>query len=265
MPNKFITILFLGDICSTLGREAAKKCIDIYKEKKKIDFIIANGENTTHGNGLSFSHYNELISYGIDVITNGNHFMNVRDALNPDLNFENAVRPYNLDPSLPGIGTKLFVCDGIKIRVTNLLGRVFINMSLSNPFYDFEKILKETDNDEIHIVDFHGEATAEKRCFAEYFDGQVTAVIGTHTHVQTNDAKVLNKGTFFLTDVGMNGAYDSVLGVEKDGSIIKTMTGKPAAFNIPKVGNKLSNGVILKIDVKTKKVSKFELINDIYL
>ena len=265
MPNKTINVLFLGDICSTLGREAAKKTIEIYKEKKKIDFIIANGENTTHGNGLSFTHYNELISYGINVVTNGNHFMNVRDALNPNIVFENGLRPYNLDPSLPGVGTKLFDFNGVPIRVTNLLGRVFINMSLSNPFYDLEKILKEDKNEVIHIVDFHGEATAEKRCFAEYFDGKITACIGTHTHVQTNDAKILNKGTFFISDVGMNGAYDSVLGVEKEGSIIKTMTGKPAAFNIPKVGKKLSNGAILKIDTKTKKVTKFEVINDIYL
>lgn len=263
MPNKTINILFLGDICSFLGREAAKRTIELYKEKKKIDFIIANGENATHGNGLSFSHYNELLSYGIDAITNGNHYMNVRDALNPSIDFKYALRPINLDPSLPGQGSKLFTCDNYQIRITNVLGRVFMNMSLSNPFYDFEKVLEE-DNNSIHIVDFHGEATAEKRCFAEYFDGKICACIGTHTHVQTNDGKILNKGTFFLSDVGMNGAYDSVLGVEKEGSIIKTMTGKPASFEISRQGRKLSNGVILKIDTKTKRVIKFELINEVY-
>ena len=264
MPNKFINILFLGDICSTLGREVAKKCIELYKEKKKIDFIIANGENATHGNGLSFNHYKELLSYNINVVTNGNHFLNVRDALNPNLNFEYALRPMNLDPSFPGVGSKIFTCNGIPIRVSNLLGRVFINMSLSNPFYDLEKVI-DNKEDIIHIVDFHAEATAEKRCLAEFFDGRITACIGTHTHVQTNDAKILNKGTFFISDVGMNGAYDSVLGVEKEGSIIRTMTGQPSPFNIAKQGTKLSNGVILKIDTTTKKVVKFELINDLYM
>ena len=263
MPNKNINVLFLGDICSFLGREAAKECIERYKGKKKIDFIIANGENATHGNGLSFNHYQELLSYGINVVTNGNHFLNVRDALNPNLNFEYSLRPINLDPSLPGVGSKVFKCGDIPIKVSNLLGRVYINMSLSNPFYDFEKVLEE-DKDIIHIVDFHGEATAEKRCFAEYFDGRITAFIGTHTHVQTNDPKILNKGTFFLSDVGMNGAYDSVLGVEKEGSITRTMKGMPAPFNISRTGVKLSNGVILKIDTVTKRVVKFELINDIY-
>ena len=176
---------------------------------------------------------------------------------------QDQIRPYNLDPSVPGKGVKTFTLkNGVTISVINLIGRVFLPMTQSNPFYALDEILK-TLNSDIIFVDFHAEATAEKRCLAEYAKGRVTAVIGTHTHVQTNDAKILANGTFFLTDAGMNGAYDSSLGVELDGAIYRTVTGIPSLNAIPRKGRKLVNAVSLVIDIEQKKVIEYSLINEV--
>jgi metallophosphoesterase (TIGR00282 family) len=262
LQNNIVRILFFGDVVGPLGRTGVKDYLSFHKEKDGIDFVIANGENATHGHGLSYDHYKQLLSYGVDVVTNGNHLFNCKDALEPKLNFSNAVRPYNLDVDCPGVGTKVFEFNNIKIRVTNLLGRVFISMAQSNPFYDIDKIIAEDDSD-IHIIDFHAEATAEKRCFAEYVDGRVSAVFGTHTHVQTNDLKTLNKGTLFISDVGMNGAYDSVLGFDKYGSIRRTSTGMPSEMEVNRKGKILINAILFDVNIESKKVEKFKLINEI--
>ena len=259
-----IRVLFLGDIVGPLGRIGVKKYLALHKEADNIDFVIANGENTTHGHGLSYEHYKELLSYGVDCLTSGNHFFNTPDCFNHAKDMVAAIRPYNLDKGAPGVGSKVFMLkDGTKIRVSNVLGRVYLTMTQGNPFYALDEIIKE-DNGEslIHIVDMHAEATAEKRCIAEYVDGKVTAVLGTHTHVQTNDAKCLNKGTFFLTDAGMNGAYDSSLGDEKAPSIYRTMTGMPTTLSVPRTGKVLINGVRMDIDRNTGKVVEYLLINE---
>ena len=261
MPsNNVFKLLFLGDIVGPIGREGVKR----YLKDNKFNFVIANGENATHGHGLNYAHYNELLSFGIDAITSGNHYFNSKDIFNEKMVFEKEVRPYNFDKMAPGIGTNLFVSkDGTKIRVTSLIGRVFMgNLAQTSPFYDFDEIVKNSkDEDCIHFVDFHAEATAEKRVFAEYVDGRATAVIGTHTHVQTNDAKLLSKGTFFLTDAGMNGEYDSCLGDDKEGAIYRTITGMPGKLEVNREGTCLINGVILSIDRTSKKVIDFELVN----
>jgi metallophosphoesterase (TIGR00282 family) len=190
-------------------------------------------------------------------------FFNAKDPFISKDSFENALRPYNFDKDCPGIGTKVFTApNGVKIRVSNLIGRVFINLAQTNPFYDLDTLIGLDPEPLIHIVDFHAEATAEKRCLAEYADGRVTAVIGTHTHVQTNDAKLLDKGTLFLTDSGMNGAYDSVLGDEKEGSLRRTMTGMPADLTVPRKGKILVNALLFDVDEKTQKALNFALINE---
>lgn len=255
-------ILFLGDIVGPLGRKAVQNYLSLHKSQDGIDFVIANGENTTHGHGLSVAHYKELISYGVDCVTSGNHFFNSPEAMNRIKEYPLSIRPYNLDPAVPGVGTLLFTVKDTKIRVTNLLGRVFLTMTQSNPFYALDQIIAMDEEKTIHIVDFHAEATAEKRCLAEYADGRITALIGTHTHVQTNDPKLLDKGTFFLTDAGMNGAYDSCLGDEKEGSIHRTMTGMPASLTVPRKGKMMVNGVLLEVDENTKRVTSFRLINE---
>ncbi len=263
LQNNAIRILFLGDVVGPLGRKAVRSYLATHRQKDGIDFVIANGENVTHGHGLSYEHYKELLACGVDCLTSGNHFFNAKDAFNPKCDFSRALRPYNFDPSCPLKGTRCFDVNGISVRVTNLIGRVFINMSQSNPFYDLEKIVKEDGGKSIHIVDFHAEATAEKRCLAEAFDGRIAALFGTHTHVQTNDAKRLSRGTLFLTDAGMNGAYDSVLGDCKESSIRRTMTGLPAQLDVPRIGRMQVNGVLFDIDINSHRAVDFRLVNEL--
>lgn len=261
MPSNVIRFLFLGDVVGPLGRKAVKNYLALHKKKDEIDFVIANGENATHGHGLSYEHYKELLADGVDCVTNGNHFFNNKDAFNPKCDFRYAIRPLNFDKDCPLKGTILFQVKDIPVRVTNLIGRVFLTQSQTNPFYDLDKLLSKVEKG-IHIVDFHAEATAEKRCLAEVFDGRITALFGTHTHVQTNDAKILNKGTFFLTDAGMNAAYDSVLGTIKECSMHRTMTGLPAPFDVPRTGRMMVNGVLFDVDTTTLRVVSYKLINE---
>lgn len=264
--SKTIQILFLGDIVGPLGREGVRRYLLEHKAKDNIDFVIANGENTTHGHGLSYEHYKYLTDCGVDCLTSGNHFFNTPDCFKFGKEMTKAIRPYNLDKNAPGRGTAVFTLkSGTKIRVSNILGRTFIPMTQSNPFYAMDEIINENDDDvKIHIVDIHAEATAEKRCIAEHIDGKVTAVIGTHTHVQTNDAKILRKGSFFLTDAGMNGAYDSSLGDDIAPSLYRTMTGMPTPMSVPRKGRILVNGCIIHVDEETGRACSFNLVNEIY-
>ncbi|MFA6861382.1 MAG: TIGR00282 family metallophosphoesterase [Bacilli bacterium] len=258
-----LKILFLGDIVGPLGRKAVKTYLDFHKSQDKIDFVIANGENATHGHGLSLAHYNELTLAGIDCLTNGNHYFNTPEIMKKSEMYVNCVRPANFDSSCPGLGSKVFTLkDGTNIRVSNVIGRVFLGLSQSNPFYKMDEIIQEDKKPLIHIVDFHAEATAEKRIMGEYLDGRVSAVIGTHTHVQTNDPRLLPKDTFFLSDAGMNGAIDSVLGDKKEGSMTRTITGMPAELDVSKTGDMQVNGVLLTIDKNTLKVTSYKLINE---
>lgn len=260
-----LKILFFGDIVGPLGREAVKKYLTLHKEQDHIDFVIANGENTTHGHGLSYAHYKELISYGIDCITSGNHFFNSPDVFHFDHEMDRQVRPFNLDKNAPGVGTRVFTThNGVVIRVSNLLGRVSINNTQSNPFYDLDEICLQDPQNTIHILDFHAEATAEKRIMGEYADGRLTAVFGTHTHVQTNDLKPLSKGTLFCTDVGMNGAYYSSIGDSLDKAMKRTITGMPAQLEVPRSGKMLLNAIEFEVDLLTKHATSYRLINETY-
>ena len=263
MPSRPFRLLFLGDVVGPLGRRAVHDYLLAHKSQDGIDFVVANGENATHGHGLSHAHYRELLESGVDLLTSGNHFLNCRDVFHPEMDFSRLIRPLNLDPSCPLKGTTVVKVRGLSLRVTNLLGRVFLAMAQSNPFQDLEDVLDEGEKADIHLVDFHAEATAEKRCLAEFFDGRVTAVIGTHTHVQTNDPKLLPQGTFFLTDAGMNGAYDSVLGDVKENSIYRTRTGLPAPMDGPRTGKGMVNGVLLDIDCDSRRVVSFRLIDEL--
>jgi 2',3'-cyclic-nucleotide 2'-phosphodiesterase len=262
--NDFVRILFFGDIVGPLGRKAIRKYLSLHKEKDKIDFVIANGENTTHGHGLSYEHYKELLSYGVDCLTSGNHFFNSPDHAKYAKEMDKAIRPYNFDKDCPGKGYETFLLnDSTKIKVTNMMGRIYMNGVQTNPFYDMDEILSK-DEKVIHILDFHAEATAEKRIMAEYLDGRITAVFGTHTHVQTNDAKILPKGTLFLTDAGMNGAYYSSLGDDIQPAMHRTITGMPASLSVPRSGKILVNAIEFDVDKTTCQVRNFRLINETY-
>ncbi|MBQ4543268.1 MAG: YmdB family metallophosphoesterase [Clostridia bacterium] len=219
-------ILFIGDIVGTKGVDFVVSHLNSIRKLNKIDFCIANGENSSPaGKGITKDAAQRLFMCGVDIITLGNHAFNHNDvyALMED---EKVIRPLNYPKTVDGQG----FMELDDIAVINVSGRVYMD-NLDCPFTRTEEILNKISAKTI-IVDFHGEATSEKRAFAEYFDGKVSAVIGTHTHVQTADETIFKNGTAFITDAGMTGAKDSILGVRKDEVINMFLTGLPARFAV---------------------------------
>jgi metallophosphoesterase (TIGR00282 family) len=254
-----MNILFIGDIFGKPGRLAITENIAYLKEKHHIDFTIANVENASHGRGISQKVYNELEPY-FDCMTLGNHFLasgQSDDILNTATKL---VRPLNIYPHTKGQGSKVFD-KNMKIRVTNLLGKAFISeLNPDNPFLAIDRLLRLCNTDEIHIIDFHAETTSEKNALGFYLDGKVSAVLGTHTHVQTSDDKILPNGTAYLSDVGMTGPYDSIIGVEKGIIIQRQLMGIGRAFDVASGPYQL-NAVVLTIDEKTRKAKNIKRIN----
>lgn len=247
-------ILFFGDIVGKVGRQAVKNNIEKLVKKYQVDFVIANGENATHGKGLIEKHYNELIDAGVDCITLGNHYLS-KDNILEYIDYATAlVRPLNISKRIGGDGSVCFNVNGCLIRVTNLLATGYMKEEVNSPYYSFKQLLDEHANeDSIHIVDYHGESTSEKICFAFAFDGQVSAILGTHTHVQTNDAHVLDNGTAFISDVGMCGAFNSVIGFEKESVMSKTLFGNNSKFQLDDNAPEMINAVVMDIDEISKK------------
>ena len=242
-------ILFIGDIVGKPGRRAVKMMVPQIVEKYDIDFVIGNGENASHGKGLLEKHYDELCDSGIDFITLGNHYDNKYEIRRYIDQVDNLVRPLNLIREYPGSGSKVVDVNGVLIRITNILGSAFINEEVTSPYIAYKELIDgEGEPCNIHIIDYHGESTSEKQCFAYAVDGQVSAVLGTHTHVQTNDARVLNHGTAFMCDVGMCGTYDSVIGFEKNSVVNKIIFGENHRFEIQDSGDILFSGAVLDID-----------------
>ncbi|WP_031489009.1 TIGR00282 family metallophosphoesterase [Ureaplasma canigenitalium] len=210
-------ILMIGDIFSKQGRNAVAKELPKLRERYNLDFVIANAENTTHGRGLCLKHYEELKSAGIDCFTMGNHTWDHKDIFELMKSHNDVIRPYNINKennySLYGLGSSIFVIKNKSIRVTNLLG-LSVNMKglQSNPFEALDEIIKFDESD-IHLVDFHAETTSEKNALFMDFAGSVSVIVGTHTHVPTNDARILNH-TAYQTDLGMTGPINSVIGAD---------------------------------------------------
>lgn len=247
-------ILFFGDIVGEVGRKAVFANLEKLRQKYQIDFIIANGENATHGKGLIERHYLELVDSGVDCITLGNHYLSKNQILDYIDDAPNLIRPINLSKKIGGEGSTLFTLHGVKIRVTNILGEAFIEEEVTSPYFTFKELLHELGNeDAIHIVDYHGEATSEKIVFAYAFDGLISAVIGTHTHVQTNDAHILENGTGFISDAGMCGDANGILGFEKNSVMNKTLFGNKSKFEIDVNGQQMVNAVVIDIDDVSKK------------
>ena len=246
-------ILFIGDIVGRIGRRMIKERVPYYVEKYGIDFVIANGENATHGKGLIRHHYQELIDDGIDVITLGNHYDSKSEIQKYINHADRLIRPYNLLHDYPGVGTELYDLDGVTIRVTNLLGSAFMEENVNSPYLALLNILSEEEPATIHIVDFHAEATGEKQCLASAMDGKITALFGTHTHVQTNDAQILPNGTAFISDVGMCGFADGVLGNTKETVIPKLLYGQKTKFEPPAEGRGIFSAVVIEVDEQTGK------------
>ena len=259
-----IKILMFGDVMGKIGRKTIAKVLPKLKKEFKPDLVIANAENSAHGKGATKKTLEELTSSGVDFFTSGDHIFNKKEII-PILEDKNSViiRPANYPPDVPGSGYKIIEVGVKKILIINLLGRVFMKSDFDCPFRKFDQILEETKNEKLSaiIVDFHTEVTSEVRAFGFYVDGRVSAVIGTHTHIPTADAQILAKGTGYLSDVGMVGAKDSVLGVDKKNIIKNFLTQMPVEHEIPETGKAIASAVFLEIDAKTKKTKKIKRID----
>ena len=212
-------ILFFGDIVGEPGRRAVKKILPQWQEKYCPDAILANAENLAHGSGITEKSLNEILEAGVDLLTSGNHIFDKKEAwsLLENKNFP-LTRPANWSQGVPGQGYRILTKGLKKILAINLSGRLFMKEALDCPFREADRILEEFQDEKINaiIVDFHAEATSEKKSLGYYLDGRVAAVLGTHTHIPTADARILSGGTAYISDVGMVGVSDSVLGVKKE-------------------------------------------------
>lgn len=245
--------LFIGDIVGKIGRNATKTLLPAVVSKYKIDLVIANGENAAGGFGITDKIVSEIFSYGVHIITTGNHVWDKKEFI-PQISKEDRVlRPLNYPPGVPGYGSLLYTLhNGTKVAVINLSGRVFMS-NIDCPFRTGKKEVERLSSDtKIIIIDFHAEATSEKIAFGYYMDGKVTAVVGTHTHVQTADEKILPEGTAYITDVGMTGPYESVIGIEKEQIIQRFLTNMPMRFEIAK-GEGIFSALVVEIDKETGK------------
>jgi metallophosphoesterase (TIGR00282 family) len=250
MPDK-ISILFLGDVIGRPGRRILERYLPPVVEKHSPSLIIANGENSAGGLGITEKVGQELLR-DIDVLTSGNHIFDKKEGLDYLAREPRVLRPANYPPQNPGKGTYLFEGGGKKIGILNLQGRVFME-PIDCPFRTADEELKKLRaSTPVIVVDFHAEATSEKQAMGWYLDGKVSAVIGTHTHVPTADERILPQGTAFITDVGMVGGYNSVIGMRRDQALNKFLTGRPQRFEPAKEGAFFS-AVFFEVEAKTGK------------
>ena len=246
-------VLFIGDIVGKIGRNATKALIPTVATRYKIDLVVANGENAAGGFGITDKIVTELLNCGVNIITTGNHIWDKKEFI-PQISKEDRVlRPLNYPPGVPGFGSLLYsLRNGIKVAVINLSGRVFMS-PIDCPFrVGKEEIQRLSSETKIMIIDFHAEATSEKIAFGYYVDGKVSAVVGTHTHVQTADEKILPGGTAYITDVGMTGPGDSVIGIEKGQIIERFLTSMPMRFETAK-GEGIFSALVIEIDEESGK------------
>ena len=251
-------ILAIGDLVGESGLERLKKDLQNLQEAEEIDFTIVNAENVASGMGITTKIFNELNKLDIDVITMGNHTWGKRDIFsfidNPKL-----IRPANYSKGLPGRGYTIIEKQNRKVAVINLIGRTDMGVLSENPFYCVDGLLRKI-NADIIILDFHAEATAEKIAMGYYVDGKISAMFGTHTHVQTADEKILENGTGYITDIGMTGPENGVIGMDKQVALKRFLTSLPERYKLAE-GNCSLNGVIFDIDVENSRTKKIYRIN----
>ena len=255
-----MNILFIADIFGSPGRRAVRDLLPELVSSMGIDFLVANVENAAAGFGVTKDILEELKSLGVECMTSGNHIWDRREVL-PVLDQEPLLlRPHNYPPGVPGCGAKLFhTRAGVPIGVLNLMGRVFMN-DIECPFRVADReVAAMRDQTKVILVDFHAEATAEKIALCWYLDGRVSAVVGTHTHVQTADERIFPNGTGYITDAGMTGPHDSVIGVQKELAIRKFLTQLPTRFE-PATGDVKLHGVHLDVDETTGRCLHIERV-----
>ncbi len=259
-----MNILLLGDIFGLSGRKIVFEKLPIVIKKKKIDFVVANGENAADtGLGITKNILNELLEIGVDVITTGNHVWDQKETMEFINSEKRLLRPQNLIEGSPGKGFGIFNSkNNNKVAVINLMGNVFMKKS-KDVFEEAKKFIKEIElkkNADFIIVDMHGEITSEKMAMGHLFDGKATLVAGTHTHVPTSDHRIMEKGTAYQTDVGMCGDYNSVIGMNKTNSLKKFLKDPTAIKHYPADGEGTISGIMVIADDETGLAKKIEPI-----
>jgi len=256
-------ILFFGDIFGRPGRAAVKRYLEENRQKLGVDLVVANADNMAAGRGPTRKTYEEMREAGVDVLTVGDHIWDQKEVYDIlDDRDHRLLRPLNYPEDVPGRGFVSVPVGGHEVLVVSLLGRVWTAEGLDSPFLIMDKLLSER-KEKIIIVDFHAEATSEKIAIGHYLTDRVSAVLGTHTHVQTADEKILGEGTAYISDTGQCGPSDSVIGVEKQQSIKRFRTGLPVAFT-PAEGPTQINAVLVEIDPKAGRAKKIERITESY-
>lgn len=252
-------ILAVGDLVGESGVKKLKEIVPKLKKEKKIDFIITNGENSAGGMGITEKNFKDILEAGTNVITMGNHTWGKKDIFK-FIDAPQLLRPANYPKGVVGKGIGIYECKGKKIAVMNLIGRVDVNILSENPFIIAKEMVDEIKNQvDIIVIDFHAEATAEKIAMARYLDGKITALFGTHTHVQTADEEIFPEGTAYITDIGMTGPKNSVIGMDIRASIKRFETTLPEKYKLAE-GECIFNAVIFEIDDETNKVIDIERI-----
>ena len=253
-------ILAIGDIVGESGVRKLKEILPKLKKDKNIDFVITNGENSAGGMGITEKNFKDILEAGTDVVTMGNHTWGKKDIFkfidNPKI-----LRPANYPKGVVGKGLGIFECKDKKIAVMNFIGRVDINILTENPFVMAKEMVEELQEKvDIIIIDFHAEATAEKIAMARFLDGKISILFGTHTHVQTGDEQILSKGTAYITDIGMTGPKNSVIGMDIQASIKRFETALPEKYKLAE-GECQFNAVMFEINDITNKPISIERIN----
>lgn len=257
-------ILFIGDVYGSPGRKMVEHYLPRLKEKYRPQITIINGENAANGKGITEKIYKQFLEWGAQVITLGNHTWDKKEIFDFIDDAKWMIRPANFPEGTPGKGLTFVNINGQEVAVINLQGRTFLP-AIDDPFRKLDALIHEAkQRTNLIFVDFHAEATSEKQALGWYVDGRVSAVVGTHTHTQTADERILPKGTAYITDVGMTGPYDGILGVEREAVINRFLTSLPARFEPDKNGRDQLNGLIVTIDHKTGKATSVEriMIND---
>ncbi len=259
-----MNVLLIGDIVGQPGRETIRELLPGLKEKNQIEFIIANGENAAGGNGITPKIAEQLFDYGVNVITTGDHIWKNKEILRIIDKEPRVLRPANYPAGAPGNGYSLYLTpSGHTVGVINLMGRVFMQ-AIDCPFKEASRIIDEISlKTSIIFVDFHAEATSEKIAMGWHLDGKVSGIAGTHTHVPTRDARILPQGTAFITDLGMAGSMDSVIGVDREPVLRRFLTQLPVRFE-PAKENLWLHGVIMKINTDTGLADEIKMISEYF-
>lgn len=254
-----MNILAVGDIVGNSGVNKLKSELKDIKAKYNIDFCIVNGENAAEGMGITKKNFDDIILAGADCITMGNHTWGKKEIFS-FIDDPKILRPLNYPDGVCGKGYNIYECNNKKIAVINAMGRAEINVQTENPFIQIQKVIDKIKKEvDIIVLDFHAEATAEKEAMGYFLDGKATIVFGTHTHVQTADEKILEKGTAYITDIGMTGPKNSVLGMDKEAALKRFLTALPEKYRVA-TGETMLNGCVFKINDETNTVMDIERI-----